>query len=459
MRLWTYLKEAMLARPGQTVCENGASMTYEEMVVFAESFSQRIAGEACCAVLCSSEMAASMALLSCFAAGVTAVPLSPRYGELSCNKILDKISPTCVITDQDSRLQAIHIKQARYSPPRRHPALIMCTSGTTGTPKGAMLSEKNILLNVKDIGAYFAIGPEDRILIARPLYHCAVLVGEFLTALVKGTNIRFFSGTFNPGELLHLIKEHSITALGGTPTLLGMMARFLREPGSLPLKHIAISGECMGKPVGKQIAAAFKGADIYHVYGLTEAGPRVSFLPPGLFNRYPDCVGIPLPSVSLKITDKDGQEVPDGTEGMLWVKSGSVMMGYYHDPAYTAKALQNGWLCTGDIALINEAGLLKIKGRSDDLIIRAGMNIYPQEIESAVKMDDRVKEALAYAISGPGGSVQIGLKVVGDFSSPDEVKKLCAECLPAFQQPARIELTDKLPKNGSGKMIRGDNHA
>lgn len=454
MKLWKYLKNKMQPNLQQTVCEDGAIMTYEELVIFAEEFSKKLKGIRCCAILCQSEMAASMILLSCFAAGVTALPLSQRYGELHCNKILDVISPDAVITDQDGEFQIIYINDSVYKEPQVHPALIMCTSGTTGSPKGVMLTETNIMANVSDISAYFKIDVADTILISRPLYHCAVLTGEFLTALVKGTSIRFYSGMFNPTRVLKLLQEYRISAFCGTPTLLRMMAHFKRDAEGALLKHICISGEHMDIKVGRQIADAFSTAAIYHIYGLTEACPRVSYLPTDLFYENADCVGVPLRSVSLKILSDDGKPVGVNEIGTLWVKGDNVMAGYYNDPQKTSEVLKDGWLCTGDLALFNEAGLLKIKGRSDDLIIKAGMNIYPQEIESALNMDPRVHEVYVCGNNDEKLGMQIVLNVVGDFSSVAEVKELCYTHLPSYQMPTRINLVDELPKNGSGKIIR-----
>lgn len=454
MKLWKYLKNKMQPYMHQTVCEDGAVMTYEELVIFAEEFSKKLRDIRCCAILCQSEMAASMILLSCFAAGVTALPLSQRYGELHCNKILDEISPDAVITDQDGAFQIIYINDSTYKDPRVHPALIMCTSGTTGAPKGVMLTESNIMTNVADIAAYFKIDTADTILISRPLYHCAVLTGEFLTALVKGAHIRFYSGMFNPMRMVKMLQEYRISAFCGTPTLLRMMTHFKRDTEDILLKHICVSGECMDFEVGRQIADAFKEAKIYHIYGLTEACPRVSYLPPDLFSENADCVGVPLRSVSLKILSANGKPVGVNEVGTLWVKGDNVMAGYYNDPQKTAEVLKGGWLCTGDLALFNEKGLLKIKGRSDDLIIKAGMNIYPQEIESALKMDPRVSELYVCGMNDEKLGVQIVLNVVGDFSNVAEVKELCYTHLPSYQMPTRINLVDSLPKNGSGKVIR-----
>ena len=454
MNLWSFLKEKMENHLQQKVCEEDIILTFGEMICSAEEFSQKLTGIKCCALLCGTELLAGVALLSCFAAGVTAVPLSKRYGELHCKKILEEISPEAIITDQDGILRISYIKGANYVEPKEHPALIMCTSGTTGTPKGAMLTETNILTNVSDIAAYFEIGPTDKILISRPLYHCAVLTGEFLTALMKGTEIRFYSGLFNPVLMLEMLKSYRITAFCGTPTLLSMMVRFKRNMDKLALKHICVSGEGMNSGTGSDIANAFPEADIYHVYGLTEACPRVAFLPPQLFNEYPDCVGIPLKSVSLRILNDDGVPARTNEIGALWAKGNNVMSGYYNNPTLTEKVLKDGWLCTGDLALFNERGLLKIKGRRDDLIIKAGMNIYPQEIEEMLKTDLRVHELYVSSCYDEKLGVQIVLNIAGDFSNVADVREMCKLLLPAYQVPAKVNLVQELQKNGSGKIVR-----
>ena len=453
MRLWKYLKDHMLGSSKQTVCENEAEMTYEELVAWAEHFACRLKGYKSCAIICNSEMAAAMALLACFAAGVTAIPLSMRYGIKHCEKILHKISPQAVIHDKNGGLNIIEITDSTYETPRTHPALIMGTSGTTGTPKGAMLSEQNIISNVKDIAEYFELDKKDTILIARPLYHCAVLTGEFLVSLVKGCKIRFYSSVFNPPQILEMIKKYRVTTIGGTPTFFKVMVGFMRDSDVLPLKQICISGECLDRETGLHIAARLSRCQIYHVYGLTEASPRVSYLPPNLFAKYPDFVGKPLNSVTIKVVDKAGRPCGLNKEGIIWVKGKNVMLGYYQDDEKTNLIKKNGWLCTGDVGFINKEGFLKIKGRHDDLIIKAGMNIYPAEIESVLKEDARFKDVLAYGVSGKHGT-QIGINVVGDFKSKDEVKKICVALLPSFQVPTHIALVDEIQKNASGKVIR-----
>ena len=185
MNLWNFIKEHMLENPSQTVCETEAEFSFENIVIWAETFAHKLQGVHCCAILCSSEMATAMSLLSCFAANVTALPLSSRYGEAHYNKILSAVCPDAIIMDTDGKIAVYKLKDSQYFDPKEHPAVIMCTSGTTGNPKGAMLSEKNIITNVRDISEYFDIGSTDTILISRPIYHCAVLTGEFLLSLIK----------------------------------------------------------------------------------------------------------------------------------------------------------------------------------------------------------------------------------------------------------------------------------
>lgn len=453
--LWHYIRNNMLNHSGKTITDGRASLTYEEIVIYTENFAKKL-DEPCYAILCQSEMSAALALLSCLAAGVTAVPLSIKYGEIHCKRILEKINPPFAISDAGGKLHIVDINCGKYvDKPEDRPAVIMCTSGTTGSPKGVMLSRKSLLTNLCDIDSYFDINNEDRILITRPLYHCAVLSGEFLISLVKGLDIVFHSKIFDPITIIKLIREHNITVMCGTPTMFQMLIRYFKiTKDPLFLRCIAVSGECLGGECAQIIRAAFPDTQIYHVYGLTEASPRVSYLPPQYFDLFAEYVGLPLPSVQVKIVDDNGNTLPENTEGELCVRGGNLMTGYYQDADMTNKVLENGWLHTNDIASIDEHGFIRIKCRKDDMIIRAGMNIYPQEIENILKSDDRVEEVLAYGIHDAICGEKIGLKVKGNFKNKDELFNLCHEILPTFEIPTVIDLVDEIPKNGSGKIIR-----
>lgn len=314
----------------------------------------------------------------------------------------------------------------------------------TGAPKGAVITHENLQTNLLDIERYFRISDRERILIARPLYHCAVLTGEFLISLCKGLNISFYNSEFNPIKLIRDITERESTVLCGTPTLfyhLCQMAKRQRE--FLPLKTVAISGECMTQAVADCMRATLPDTEIYNVYGLTEASPRVSALPPEQFDDFPLSVGYPLQSLEAKIEG-----------GELLLRGKSIMRGYYNDRDQTNKTLAGGWLHTGDAAEIDEAGRITIKGRMDNMIIRAGMNIYPQEIESALKSDSRISDALAFGIREKQTTQTLVLHVVADGLNKMDVLRICQERLPTYEIPDVIELVTELPRNASGKVIR-----
>ena len=449
--LWNYLKLKISDHLTSEIEEDYCSMTYAEVILKAERLSQKLTGT-CYAILCKSELNTALALLACFAAGKPAIPLSHRYGEKHIEKILHKTHPEYLLTDDFGDLDAVKIGEPAIFDTA--PALILCTSGTSGSPKGVMLSEENVRTNLIDIRTYFELTEDDRILIARPLYHCAVLTGEFLLALAAGAKIVFDSEPLNPAHLIDRLTEKRITVFCATPTLLTLTARLLKgRENRLVLRKIAVSGECLTESAAEVIQKGFSRAQIYHVYGLTEASPRVAYLPPKLLITHPTCAGFFLPAVEGKIVDERGAEVPSGTVGELLVKGANVMMGYYEDRAATGKALADGWLHTGDLAVINN-GLLYVKGRKDDLIIYAGMNIYPAEIENALRDDPRVREVLAYGIPDKLCGETIGLKIAGDFSSKQEIVELCNRTLSPYARPKVIEWVDSLPKNGSGKLLR-----
>lgn len=156
----------------------------------------------------------------------------------------------------------------------------------------------------------------------------------------------------------------------------------------------------------------------------------------------------------MKIVDGAGIEVPDGEEGELIVSGTNVMMGYYKNPELTERTLTDGWLHTKDMAVKNGDGMIRILGRRDDMILYAGMNIYPREVEDALKKDARVEEVLAYGVPNPYSGQAVAVKVKGKFKDKSEIAALCRVCLPVYEQPVRVELVEELPKNASGKVLR-----
>lgn len=437
--LYEFIKYRMLEHPDQIVSDGSKTLTYSDVLERAEELGDQLTEEKY-GLLCDSDFDTAISLLACFYARKTAIPLSKKYGEKHVSRIIEKVQIAHLITSNG----VVRISDTMPEPEDlTDVALIMCTSGTTGIPKGAMITEKNLVTNLNDIEKYFLINNTDHILIARPLYHCAVLTGELLISLMKGLQISFFSEGFIPPRIISVAKDQKATVLCGTPTLFYHLAALKsKSKNPLDLRVIVVSGECMTQKAAESIRRAFSNSKIYNVYGLTEASPRACYLPPEEFDINPLSVGIPLTSLKAKIEDNE-----------LLLKGGSIMRGYYNDPDATAKAIRNGWLYTGDIAERDDNGRVYIKCRRDNMIIRSGMNIYPQEIENALKQDERIGDVLAYGEKNETVSEKIHIKVITELSK-SEVFEVCRKLLSSYQLPDVIDIVDEIPKNVSGKVIR-----
>lgn len=440
MILWEYIRRKLLEYPMQCICENNVYMTYEELCVFAEHRAKQMDAPYY-GILCKSEMAAAISLLCCIAAGKTAVPLPVRYGQEHYLKILECAEPPVILSDYDGALTEIrYTTESFVNDLCEDTAVVLFTSGSTGTPKGVMLSEDNIIANVRGISAYLPIDQRDTILISRPLYHSSVMTGEFLVALCNGAKIVFSSEPFRPLSILKLLKECEVTVFGHTPTMVASLSR-LKKNDDLAVRIVLVSGECINEGVARNIRKGFPEADIYCGYGLSEASPRVAYLPADLFDQTPTAAGFPLKSVNLRIVNESGKDVNVGEVGELLVQGPNVMQGYFKDAKRTQIALRENWLHTGDLAKWGRDNMLYIKGRKDDMIIRAGMNIYPAEIENILSLDPRTREVMAYGYQTKD-TQEIGLAICGEYLNREEVLALCREKLPQHMVPARIQIVD-----------------
>ena len=438
MSLYTYLRERAGEHPDRTVRDETQRLTFAELFRQAEEIGRTLTGRLY-GILCRSDLDTARLLLACMAAGKTAVPLSARYGEAHIARIRQAAGFSCILTEKGPLAVGKPLPDEKTLDGIR---LILYTSGTTGVPKGAMLTDAGLLVNLCAVEGYFDIQGQMRIV--RPLYHCAVLVGEFLLSLVKGVDIVFDGGAFHPVRLLEAVQEEGTAVLCATPTLFYQLCGAAARRGRvLPLKSAAVSGECLTPSIAARMRQAMPDTAIYHVYGLTEAGPRVSYLPPPLFDQMPDSVGVPLSCWEYTVV-----------EGELLLRGKSQMKGYYRCPEETERVLRNGWLHTGDVAQTDAEGRLYIRSRRDDLIIRAGINIYPQEIENALRMDSGIVDVMAYGKPDVTAGQRIHLKVVAPGLTKKELWELCQKRLSPYQYPDEFELVETLPRNASGKLLR-----
>lgn len=471
--MWDYVKRRMRLYPKSEISSQDKKVSFASLLKWVGAAAHGLPLVSKCAVLCRREFNAARGLMLCFEAGITAIPMPVTYGGEACEKVWRATGFDLVIVDDPGVLELLPgytggvfqldvglTEAAVFSDADRElrqAALIMSTSGTTGAPKCAVITSGGLLANLLDIQRYFMPGCKDSICICRPLYHCAVLTGELLFSLANGLHIHFHEGGFEPRGLLRELEEDEITVLCATPTLLHCLCKAaMRRNKRLALRHIAVSGECMTHTTADLIQRALPHAEVYHVYGLTEAGPRVSCLSPSLFKTHPLSVGRPLDTVRLRVV-RPGEEVEcaEGEDGDVQVRGPSVMRQYYRDAKATGRAFSGGWLNTGDVGRL-EGGLLYLRGRRDGMMIRAGVNIYPQQIEGPLLEREEVEDVLAVGADREAGGQGIRLLIQPARPGAGQAQMLavCRKCLPPHLMPDFIEVVDVIPRNQSGKKIR-----
>ena len=339
------------------------------------------------------------------------------------------------------------------------PINIQFTSGTTGNPKGATLSHHNILNNGFFVGEAIGLGEADRLCIPVPLYHCFGMVMGNLGCLTHGATMIYPSEAFEPLAALETLAEERCTAMYGVPT---MFIAVLDHPrfGDFDLSALR-TGIMAGSPcpteVMKRVVDKMHMGEVTIAYGMTETSP-VSFQSgrDDPLERRVSTVGRIQPHCEVKIIDTDGRIVPRGTPGELCTRGYSVMLGYWGDEAKTAEAIDAaGWMHTGDIATIDEAGYCNIVGRIKDMVIRGGENIYPREIEEFLYRHPKVLDVQVVGVPDQKyGEVLCDWIILreGEAMSEDEVRSFCQGQIAHYKIPAYIRFTDNFPMTVTGKI-------
>ena len=334
-------------------------------------------------------------------------------------------------------------------------AIILYTSGTTGKPKGAMLTHKNLFSNAKDVGDYLKMNLDDRVVTVLPMFHVFCLTVCLNAPLLNGATL-LIAPKFSSREIFSLIKEHSATVFAGVPTMYNFLYQYPDgEPDDLKSLRLCISGGA-SLPVAllKNFEEKFNVL-ISEGYGLSEASPVTCFNPLDR-PRKPGSIGTSILRVENKIVDELGQDVPSGGVGELIVRGPNVMKGYYKMPEETAAAIQNGWLHTGDLARRDEEGYFYIVDRKKDLIIVGGYNVYPREVEEVIYDHPDVVEVAVLGVPDPDQGEAISAYVVSKnpFLTNKQVQEYCRLYLAKYKVPTTIVFLDELPKNTTGKILR-----
>ncbi|GAA4024646.1 class I adenylate-forming enzyme family protein [Streptomyces plumbiresistens] len=333
-------------------------------------------------------------------------------------------------------------------------ALLIYTSGTTGVPKGVMLDHANIDAMVEMGRQALEVGPADRCLLILPLFHVNGILVSVLLPLLVGASV-VIAGRFDPRTFFDLVEQERPSFFSAVPTIYGMLAALPDDvrPDTSSLRF----GVCGAAPASAELLTRFEaryGFPLVEGYGLSE-GTCGSTINPVAGPRRAGTVGLPFPGQEIRILDTDGTERAPGTDGEVVVRGPNVMRGYLGRPDETARVIVDGWLHTGDVGHLDPEGYLTLVGRSKDMIIRGGENIYPKEIEDVLTGDPSVLEAAVIGVPDEkwGEAVVAYVQPRPGFTvDPSALKDLCARSLTGYKRPTAFFVVEAIAKNAVGKI-------
>ncbi len=335
-------------------------------------------------------------------------------------------------------------------------AAIFYTSGSTGTSKGVMLSHLNLVSNTVATIEYLKLTGDDSVMVILPFYY---IYGNslMLTHLLVGGCLVIDNRFAFPQVILETMAREKVTGFSGVPSnfmILLNNANFCSA--NLPsLRYLTQAGGAMAPKVIQNLIDVFPDKEIYIMYGQTEAAPRITWLPPHELKDHIGSIGIPVPGVTVLLTDDDGREVPTGEVGEITVAGDNVMLGYWHQPEEENQVLKNGKLFTGDLARRDEKGFLYVISRKKEIIKVGGNRVSAKEIEERILENDKVLEAAVVGVSDDVLGEAIKAVVVlkeGQKATAREIQDYIGLRLARHKIPKYIIFTDALPKYPSGKV-------
>jgi len=335
-------------------------------------------------------------------------------------------------------------------------AVILYTSGTTGTPKGAELTHANLTRNCEIALGLFGLGSEAVVLGALPLFHS---FGQTcgLNATIAGGGLLTLIPRFDPRKALEIIERDRVSVFQGVPTMYNAM---LNDPeassfDTSTLVVCASGGAAMPVELMRGFEEKF-GCKVLEGYGLSETSPIASFNHPDR-ERKAGSIGTPIDGVEMKLVDDEDHDLPAGGVGEIVIRGHNVMKGYWDRPDATADAIRDGWFHTGDMARIDDDGYFFIVDRKKDMIIRGGYNVYPREIEEVLYEHPAVREVAVVGVPHDELGEEIGAAVAlkqGAEATPDQLREHVKAQVAAYKYPRHVWLVDELPKGPTGKILK-----
>ncbi|MFQ5730717.1 MAG: class I adenylate-forming enzyme family protein [Planctomycetaceae bacterium] len=340
-------------------------------------------------------------------------------------------------------------------------AVILFTSGSSGTPKGVMLSHRNLLANAWMIDEYLQIQSDDRALMILPFYH-AFGNSILQTHMLRGATLILAGSLTFPNSIPAALDKYRATSFSGVPEVYQrLLTRSSLGRHEVPsLRSMTVAGGAMPPEDAQEIARRIAPAKFYVMYGQTEATARLSYLRPELLTERPGSIGKGLDGVTLEVVDERGQRVAPGERGEIRARGANVMLGYWRDPQTTSRTIQDGWLYTGDMGTVDEEGFLYPQGRSSALLKVEGFRVHPREVEEFVVRHVQDVRAVVVPCALDEGRTRLALFLEpqnrGTAMDLGEIQRICRDGLPRHLVPRYVEILDRFPLTDSLKLdLRG----